>query len=172
MAQNTDNVLVRIDLWILDTVFQPIANRLPGERMNIRLGMNLLLGSVIFSFAFLLMPLFFFNVGFFNSTYNLMSCIVVICFYMFVYRNQEVVREGFINPLRYHLFGIRIISIPFTLYGIYIWLSSGGMAGRFTMLYCISNILSVCGLYLISCNINPPKKKEEHKVAFADNPFS
>lgn len=172
MSQNTDGIFVQIDYWLLDNVFQPITNRLPGEKSNLRLGMNLMLGSVIFSFAFLLMPLFFFDIGFFSSTYNLLSCVMVICFYMYVHRNQSLVREGFVNPLRYFLSGIRIISIPFTLYGIYVWMTSVGMMGRFTMLYSISNILSVCGLYFISCNINPPKKKEEQKIVFAENPFS
>lgn len=172
MSNNTDNILVQIDLWILDKIFQPIANRLPGEKMNLRLGTNLILGSVIFSFAFLLLPMIMFGVGLFNSVYNLMSCIMMICFYMFVYQNQSIVREGFVNPLRYHLFGIRMISIPFAIYGFYIWMTSGTIIGRITLFYCVSNILSVCGLYLVSCNVNPPKKQEQRKVVFSANPFS
>lgn len=172
MSKNTDNILVQIDFWLLDTIFQPIANRLPGEKMNLRVGTNMVLGSVIFSFAFLLLPMIMFGVGLFHSVYNLMSCVMMICFYMYVHQNQSLVREGFVNPLRYHLFGIRIISIPFAIYGFYVWMTSGTIIGRITLFYCISNILSVCGLYLVSCNVNPPKKQEQRKVAFSGNPFS
>lgn len=172
MSKNTDNVLVKIDFWILDTLFQPLANRLPGEKMNLRVGTNLVLGSVIFSFAFLLLPMFLYGVGLFHSTYNLMSCVMMSCFYAYVHQSQGLVREGFVNPLRYHLFGIRIISIPFALYSVYVWMTAGTLIGRITLFYCISNILSVCGLYLVSCNVNPPKKQEHRKVVFSENPFS
>ncbi|MDI2089825.1 hypothetical protein [Commensalibacter oyaizuii] len=171
MAQNNQNILLQIDFWILDHIFQPIADRLPGDRPNVGLGLNLLLGAVIFSIVFLVLPLILFDTGFFFSTYNFLSCILTVCFYMFVHRSQAMISDKFMNPLRYHLFGARILGLPFAFYGIYIWLNSWGYFSKITLFYCISNILSICGLYFVSCNVNPPRYKKP-KTQLSESPFS
>ncbi|CAK7192918.1 hypothetical protein COMNV_01128 [Commensalibacter sp. Nvir] len=165
MAQN-NNYLIKLDFWLIDNVFQPIADRLPGERTSINLGLNLILGSVVFSLAFLILPLILYNSGLFASTYNILSCILAFCFYGYVYQTQSLIKERYVNPLRYHLFGIRIISLPFAFYGLYVHFIGTYFVNKISLFYSISNVLSLCGLYMISCNLNPPLQKQK-QAAFS-----
>ena len=148
----SDRILA-FDLWLLDRFFQPIADRLPEKWSALKIGMNLQLGSLVFSAG---------------SLINVMAWCLSVLFYFSIYRMQSIIRVGFLNPFRMMLAGIRIISIPFAIYSIYLGIVADQRFQETLLLNSISNTIFVFGIYLISCQPNPPPEKKR-QTAFSLN---
>ena len=155
----SDRILA-LDLWLLDRFFQPIADRLPEKWSALKIGMSLQLGSLVFSAGSLILLVF-------SVLFNVMAWCLGVLFYLSIYRMQSIIRIGFLNPFRMMLAGIRIISIPFAIYSIYLGIVADQRFQE-TLLNSISNTIFVFGIYLISCQPNPPPEKKR-QTAFSLN---
>lgn len=156
--------VLKIDLWLLDHCFQPIADRLPEKWSALKIGMSLQLGSLVFSAGSLILLVLYFEMSIFSMLFNVLAWCLGVLFYMAIYRMQAMVRIGFLNPFRMMLAGIRIISVPFAIYSIYLGIVADNRYQDTLLLNSISNSIFVFGIYLISCQPNPPPEKKKQNV--------
>ncbi|MCT6842529.1 MAG: hypothetical protein M3Z93_05305 [Commensalibacter sp.] len=159
----SDRILA-LDLWLLDRFFQPIADRLPEKWSALKIGMSLQLGSLVFSAGSLILLVLYFEMSVFSVLFNVMAWCLGVLFYLSIYRMQSIIRIGFLNPFRMMLAGIRIISIPFAIYSIYLGIVADQRFQETLLLNSISNTIFVFGIYLISCQPNPPPEKKRQTV--------
>lgn len=155
---------LKMDLWLLDHIFQPMADRLPERWSALKIGMSLQMGSLVFSAGSLILLILYFEMSFFSAIFNIMAWCLGVLFYISIYRMQSMIRVGFLNPLRMMLAGIRIISIPFAIYSIYLGVVADDRFQDTLLLNSISNSIFVFGIYLISCQPNPPPEKKRQAV--------
>ncbi|WP_336760925.1 hypothetical protein [Asaia sp. VD9] len=107
------------DLWLLDTVFQPVADRLPERMPAAELGMSLQLGSILFYVAAIVILSVAGYASLGNSVFNILNLLLLIAFYMGIMRMRQLVRPGQANPLRSLLFGMRPVNVVFL--GVSLW---------------------------------------------------
>ncbi|MCX2563885.1 hypothetical protein [Acetobacter thailandicus] len=150
--------ITQADAWLLDKVFQPLADRLP-ERMNVLdVGMSFQLGSLLFSAASIIAVFIFNGIEDFSSmVFNILIWALCVTFFIGLCRMRALVKPGYANPLRHVLRGVRIVSIPFTIYTM--WQANVTAPPFFQAMWfnALSNLVFVIGLYLISCEIRPPQ---------------
>jgi len=153
------------DLWLLDTVFQPVADRLPERMPAAELGMSLQLGSILFYVAAIVILSVAGYASLGNSVFNILNLLLLIAFYMGIMRMRQLVRPGQANPLRSLLFGMRPVNVVFL--GVSLW---GGIAGPgplmlIDLFFTISNLIFVIGLYFVSCQPRPPVRRRSRSQA-------
>ncbi|QDH16617.1 hypothetical protein [Swingsia samuiensis] len=151
--------LTKIDGWIIDYVFQPIANRLPQPMGCIHLGVSFLLGSLLLTGLAFILPLFVFGVGFSQIISDLLVWLINFSFFLAVKRMVSVVRPGLLNPLRPSMFGVRLISLGFAVYQLICGWSGEGILWTINHIILFSQVTFVVGLYFIACQPNFPKRK-------------
>ncbi|MGL4686745.1 MAG: hypothetical protein ACRCVY_08335 [Commensalibacter sp.] len=164
-SNHIGNRIEQMDLWLLDRVFQPVADRLPERFSALSIGMNLQLGALFFSAACLLLLLIFFKM-------ELITALIIIaiwCFGLFFYigicRVHQMVKIGTPNPFRFMLLGIRPISIALSTYDLWRSLTIPFPLCFPLFLNGLGSVVFVLGLYFISCQLNPPKKRTSYKIS-------
>ncbi|MBV1836940.1 hypothetical protein [Acetobacter estunensis] len=149
----------KVDLWILDRVFQPLADRLPERLPAFELGMSLLFGSLMLSAAATVAMVVFFHMGMMDVLFDGLIWFMWVSFYIGVNRLRALIRPGFVNPLRTMFLGLRPISLVFLAYVA--WQGTGvpGLYALAPWFNTLANFTFVLGVYLVSCNTNPPERK-------------
>ncbi|MDG6094482.1 hypothetical protein LOC54_05035 [Acetobacter sp. AN02] len=157
-------VLIRTDLWILDRIFQPVANRLPERLPATECGMSCLFGALMLSAVAIVSIIFMVGMSPGNITFNMLTWVFGLSFYLGISRVRSVIRPGQANPLRVMLLGMRLISIPFAAWSF--WQSVSAPAGLMLPLWFnfLANLVFVTGIYLVSCQLPPPAMQREEKT--------
>lgn len=157
--------IMRIDSWLLDEVCQPVADRLPERLPALEVGMSFQLGSLVFSAASIIAV---FVLGgmtdFTNMAFNVLVWCLCVTFFIGLSRMRVLIKPGQPNPFRYMLQGVRLVSIPFTLYVLYQAYTTPAPFSTAMWFNALSNIVFVVGLYLISCQSRPPKARQREDI--------
>lgn len=158
--------ITAMDLWLLDKVFQPLADRLPERPSAIDVGMSLQFGALMLSAASIIAIIMMVHMAFTGIIYNILVWALGIAFFLGLHRMRPLIRTGHANPLRLMLLGIRPISIPFVLFAA--WQGSVVPSSLMiaTWFNTLSNLVFVIGLYFISCQPNPPQQRQTVKSGF------
>ncbi|MFT8718544.1 hypothetical protein [Acetobacter sp.] len=152
--------ITRADLWILDRVFQPMADRLPERLPAFEAGMSLLFGSLMLSGAATAAMIFLLGMDPFSAIFNVLIWLLWVSFYLGVNRMRPLVKRGFANPLRVMFQGLRPISLVFLVYAA--WQGST-VPAQYTFaawFNTLANATFVVGVYFVSCNVSPPPARQ------------
>ncbi|KXV57062.1 hypothetical protein AD948_15615 [Acetobacter senegalensis] len=162
---NLGERITRVDSWLLDDVCQPLADRLPERLPALEVGMSFQFGSLLFS-AVSIIAVFVLGgmMDFTNMAFNVLVWCLCVTFFIGLSRMRVLVKPGRPNPFRYMLQGVRLVSIPFTLYVLY-QASTTPPPFRIAMWFnALSNLVFVVGLYFISCQPRPPKARAREDI--------
>ncbi|MFT9159622.1 MAG: hypothetical protein ABF491_04610 [Acetobacter sp.] len=152
--------ITRADAWVLDEVCQPLADRLPERFPAFELGMSCQLGSVLLSAVSIIAVFVVTGMNDFgNMIFNVLIWALCVSFFFGLGRLRMLVKVGMANPLRHMLLGVRILSIPFTLYVVYQAMTAPAAFSLAVWFNAFSNIVFVVGLYFISCQPRPPQRR-------------
>ncbi|NHN87775.1 hypothetical protein [Acetobacter conturbans] len=151
--------ITRIDLWVLDRVFQPLADRLPERLPAFELGMSLLFGSLMLSGAATAAMIFLLGMDMFSAAFDVLIWLLWVSFYLGVSRTRPLIRRGFVNPLRSMFQGLRPISLVFLVYAAWQGSTAGSQYSLAAWFNTLANATFVIGVYLVSCNVTPPPER-------------
>jgi hypothetical protein len=148
--------LTAIDDWLLDRVFQPVADRL-GERLSaFDLGLSLQLGAVVFDLAAdaALFAAGLLGVG--DGIYDGLSCAGGVWFYALVAKQRPLVGQGRPNPLRVLYRSLRLLALGLTAWSLLSGAASDAAGALSDGLSALSALAFVAGMYFISCQPRLP----------------
>ena len=151
--------LNRADIWLLDKVFQPLADRLGESPSAFDVGLSLQLGAVVFQLA---ADLALYAAGVLDAwtgLYDGLSCACGVWFYVHIGRQRSLVQTGRLNPLRLLYQALRLFGLGFALWSVISSLLDGADAALSNGLSALSNIAFVAGLYMVSCQPRPPAQR-------------
>ncbi len=97
----------QMDLWILDRVFQPIADRLPEKWPPFEVGMSFQLGALLFYATSVILIMVINGLGLASAFFDVLSWVVGLALFVGIMRMRVLVRPGHANPLRIMLQGLR-----------------------------------------------------------------
>lgn len=154
------DLLTRFDLWLLDRVFQPVADRLPERIPVFEAGMSFLLGSVLLLATSIGVMVVLLGEPPLNAVFDLLIWGMWVAFYLGVARMRVLIRPGHMNPLRQMFLGFRPVSFAFLIYAI--WQSISVPAPLSTALWfnMLADLTFTCGVYFVSCEQSPPRRRE------------
>ncbi|WP_428390703.1 hypothetical protein [Lichenicoccus sp.] len=150
----------RADNWILDRVFQPMADRLGEKPTAFEIGMSMQLGAIVLDAAAVIAIFMVGGLSIDSALWNGLMWALGFAFYLSINRMRPLVRPGHANPLRFMLQGFRPLSIPFLLYSaVQAALAHPPfqMAMQFNAL---ANLVFVIGLYMVSTQPKPPRQRQ------------
>lgn len=147
------------DAWLLDHVFQPMADRLPERLPAIELGMSFQLGAILFYGVSVALMLILGQMSLGDSVFNVLIWCVGLSFFIGITRARPLVRPGQPNPLRPMLQGMRPISIPFMVLAAVQGANAPPSLALASWFMTLSDVVFVLGIYLISCQPRPPSRK-------------
>lgn len=147
------------DAWLLDSVFQPVADRLPEKLPALELGMSFQLGAILFYFASVALMIVMGHLSLGDSVFNLLVWLVGVAFFIGITRMRALVQPGRPNPLRPMLAGMRPLSIPFLLFAAWQSATTTSPLVLSAWFMTMSDLVFVLGLYLISCQPRPPMRR-------------
>ncbi|GBR67129.1 hypothetical protein [Gluconobacter kanchanaburiensis] len=152
--------LVRMDDWLIDHLFQSVADRLPERLTALHLGLSCQLGALMLNGLSLLLPVLLFGATLGTMIDGILIWGVSLAFFLGMRRSAPMVRPGMLNPLRPMLRAMRLLSVGFLAYQFF--RNMGAPAGAFWLidqLNTISMILFSVGLYLVACQPHPPRQR-------------
>ncbi|AOX20216.1 hypothetical protein [Kozakia baliensis] len=150
----------QFDGWLLDNVFQPIADRLPERTPAVEVGMSCQLGAILFYAASVVLMIIMGHLSLGDAMFNVLIWCVGLAFFIGISRARPLVKPGQPNPLRPMLAGMRPLSIPFLLLAAWQGVSAPSNLALSSWFMTLSDLVFVLGLYLISCQPRPPSRKE------------
>ncbi|GBQ93257.1 hypothetical protein AA23498_1675 [Acetobacter nitrogenifigens DSM 23921 = NBRC 105050] len=150
----------KADLWLLDKVFQPVANRMPEKLSAVELGMSMLFGALMLSAASIVAMVFLTGMEITDAIFNVLIWAFGLSFYIGVARMKTLVRPGHLNPLRVMLTGMRLLSIPFAIYAFYQGVSAPAPFVIPLWFNALANLVFVVGIYFVSCEPPPPPMRQ------------
>jgi hypothetical protein len=156
----------QFDSWLLDRVFQPFADRLPGRLPALVLGMSFQFGAIMLSAASIVAMIVIGHMAISDAMFNVLVWCLGLAFYMGINRVRPLVRSGHMNPLRVMLSGMRPLSIPFAVYAIYQGVTAPPHFEIALWFNSLANIIFVAGIYLISCEVKPPGHRQTARARF------
>ncbi|MGI4801083.1 MAG: hypothetical protein ACRYG8_45080 [Janthinobacterium lividum] len=160
---NIADAVNRADTWLLERVFQPVADRLGEKPTAFDIGMSLQLGAIVLDAAAVIAIFMVGGLSLDSALWNGLTWALGLAFYLSINRMRPLVRPGHANPLRVMLQGFRPLSIPFMLYSLYQAATARPpflMAMQFNSL---ANLVFVVGLYLVSTQPKPPRQRQTVK---------
>ncbi|WP_130730347.1 hypothetical protein [Komagataeibacter xylinus] len=146
----------QFDAWLLDRIFQPVADALPDRLTAMDVGMSFQVGSIVLSAASISALLVLDGMTINNLITNVLGWFFEVIFYIGIHRMRAMVRPGYQNPFRIMLAGMRPISIPFAAYALYQAVTADAVYELALWFNSLSQLVFVAGIYLISCNVPPP----------------
>ena len=153
---NLADGLTRIDEFLLDRVFQKLADRLSDKPSAFDVGISLELGAVVLELTADVALFAIGRLGVGAALYDGLSCAVGMWFYVFMNRQRGLVKPGRMNPLRLLYRSMRLLALGFAIWSVVSALTAD-MFGRLSYeLSALSNIAFVAGMYLMSCQPRPP----------------
>lgn len=151
--------ITKADLWVLDHVFQPVADRLPDRFTAVDAGMNLLFGSLVLSATAIGAVVFLFGMELSDLLFNGLIWAMWLSFYLGVNRMKVIIRPGFANPLRGMFLGMRPLSLVFVIYSFWQSFSVPPPFNLALWFNTLANLAFAIGVYLVSCQIHPPERQ-------------
>lgn len=155
----SSNFIVRCDDWLIDRVFQPIANRLPAGLSAVQLGLSFQLGSLMLNGAALLLPIVLFGVTLGGLVDTALIWFMNLAFFLGMKKTIPLIRPGMMNPLRPMMLSMRMIAIAFLIYQLFRGLDGVGIGWILSQLMTLSQLTFVMGLYFVSCQPQPPRQR-------------
>ncbi|EHH68832.1 hypothetical protein [Gluconobacter morbifer] len=146
----------RIDSWLLDQIFQPLANRLPPSLTAVHLGLSCQLGSLMLFGLSMLLPMLAFGASFGDMIDSVLIWGINFAFFLGMKRSAPLVRPGQANPLRPMLRAMRLISLAFLVYQAWRGIGVPSVFWMPMQLTTLSDLLFVVGMYLVACQPRPP----------------
>ena len=157
---NVADAVNRADNWLLERVFQPLADRFGEKPSAFDIGMSMQLGAVVLDGAFVIAIFAAGDLSVGSVLWNGLTWAFGLAFYLSINRMRPLVRPGHANPLRFMLQGFRPLSVPFLLYSLF----QAGTAHppvRLAMQFsALANLVFVIGLYLVSTQPRPPRQRQ------------
>ncbi|GBQ85048.1 hypothetical protein AA0535_0660 [Asaia krungthepensis NRIC 0535] len=155
----------RADLWLLDRVFQPVADRLPEKTPAADVGMSLQLGAILFFLAAIVVLSFCGLASLGSSVFNILNWLIFCAFFLSITKMRQLVRPGQANPLRSLLLGMRPLTIVFLIISLWGGVSDPGALMLVDLFMILSNLIFTVGLYLLSCQPRPPVRRTSRSRA-------
>lgn len=156
----------QFDVWLLDRVFQPFADRLPERVPALALGMSFQFGAIMLSAASIVAMIVIGHMSISDAMFNVLVWCLGLAFYVGINRVRPLVRPGHMNPLRVMLSGMRPLSIPFAIYALYQGATAPPHFEIALWFNSLANIIFVAGIYLISCEVRPPGHRQTARARF------
>ncbi|MBO1327154.1 hypothetical protein OQ496_02040 [Acetobacter suratthaniensis] len=158
--------ITSMDAWLLDKVFQPLADRLPDRLSPFDVGMSLQLGSILMT-AVVIAGVFFMSgmTAISDMLYNVLGWVLYLTFFIGTARMRALVKVGQANPLRYMLLSLRVLSIGFMAYKLYEAVSAPMIFAMIVWPDACGSVVFAMGLYFISCQPPSPwrqTRKQTH----------
>lgn len=164
-----EGFLQALDDFILDRLFQPVADRLPESVSAWSVGINFELGSVILQVACLFAPLVIYGASISESVESVLVLLCSIVLFIGFQRFRPLVRPGTLNPLRPLMFSLRLICMAFLVYETISVLVSSASPSMWlwNRLGLLSQLAFVTGLYFMACQPRPPggERRAEKRLA-------
>lgn len=155
----------RADAWLLDRVFQPVADRLPEKLPAVELGMSFQLGAILFYAVAVILVIVLGHLSLGDCVFNILIWLVGLAFFIGISRVRPLVRPGQANPLRPMLAGLRPLSIPLLVYAAWQSFVAHPPLALSAWFMTMSDLVFVLGLYLISCQPRPPMRRTSRSRA-------
>ena len=105
----------QFDVWLLDRVFQPFADRLPERVPAMAVGMSFQLGAIMLSAASIIAMIVIGHMALSDAMFNVLVWCLGLAFYVGINRVRPMVRPGHMNPRLVMLAGMRTLPIPFAI---------------------------------------------------------
>ncbi len=157
---NVADAVNRADSWLLERVFQPLADRLGEKPSAFDIGMSMQLGAIVLDAAAVIAIFMAGDLSVESALWNGLTWALGFAFYLSINRMRPLVRPGHANPLRFMLQGFRPLSVPFLFYSLF----QAGMSHppfRMAMQFnALANLVFVVGLYLVSTQPKPPRQRQ------------
>lgn len=151
--------IAQVDDWLLDRLFQPLADRLPDRLTPLHLGLSCQLGALMLDGLSLVLPMLLFGASLGNMIDSALIWCVSLAFFLGMRRCAPMVRPGMLNPLRPLLRAMRLLSLAFLAYQLFRGLGAPDFVWLVTQLTTISQLLFTIGLYLVACQPRPPSQR-------------
>ena len=152
--------ITSIDAWLLDRVFQPLADRLPDRLSPFDVGMSLQLGSILMT-AVVIAGVFFMSgmTAISDMLYNVLGWVLYLTFFIGIASKRTLVKAGQANPLRYMLLSLRVLSIGPMVFKHYEAVSAPAIFSMIVWPDAFGGVVFVMGLYFISCQPPSPWRR-------------
>ncbi|GBQ70763.1 hypothetical protein AA103196_2587 [Ameyamaea chiangmaiensis NBRC 103196] len=154
----------QFDEWLLDRVFQPVADRLPERLTALEIGMSFQLGALLLSAVSIGAMVVIGHLGFGDAMFNVLTWSVGLAFFVGINRVRPLVKPGHLNPLRPMLAGMRPLSIPFAIYSLWQGVTAPPGFELAMWFNSLANMAYVLGTYLISCTPRPPGYRQARRA--------
>ncbi|QDH13645.1 hypothetical protein E3E12_04945 [Formicincola oecophyllae] len=166
------NLLRTLDLAVLNRVFQPCANHLPVGLSSWALGNSLVLGSIVFEAAAVVMPMVLYGATWGESLSNCLLLLSAVLVYVAFQRLGALVRPGMANPLQFMLWGLRVCFGLISLGNMValLWHPPSPSMWVWDWLYEISLMVFVAGIYFMSCQPRSPSQRKAPQGRFKAQP--
>ena len=157
---NVADAVTKVDVWLLDKVFQPFADRLGEKPTAFDIGMSMQLGAIVLDAAAVVAIFMVGGLSIDSALWNGLTWALGFAFYLSINRMRPLMRPGHANPLRMMLQGFRPLSIPFMLYSLYQSISARPPFVLAMGFNGLANLVFVVGIYLVSCQPKPPRQRQ------------
>ncbi|MCX8667803.1 hypothetical protein J3T99_09285 [Acetobacteraceae bacterium B3987] len=160
-----EGFLQALDDFILDRLFQPVADRMPEPVSAWSIGINFELGSVVLQVACLFAPLLIYGASISESVQSVLVLLCSIVLFIGFQRFRPLVKPNTLNPLRPLMRSLRLICLAFLIYeAISVFIAPSSPATwLWNRLGLLSQLAFVTGLYFMACQPRPPR--EERRAA-------
>lgn len=157
MVMTFPDRIVRFDDWLLDNLFQPIANRLPARMTALRLGLACQIGALTFDALSLLLPMVLFGFDIGDMITGILIWGINLAFYLGMKRSAPMVQPGFANPLRPMLRAMRLMALAFLVYEVFRGIGVPAVVSLIMQVTTLSQLFFTVGLYLAACQPRAPR---------------
>ncbi|MBA5725995.1 hypothetical protein [Bombella favorum] len=165
-----EGFLQALDDFILDRLFQPIADRMPEPISAWSIGINFELGSVILQVACLFAPLLIYGASISESVQSVLVLLCSIVLFIGFQRFRPLVQSNTLNPLRPLMRSLRLICLAFLIYEtISVFIApSSPTTWLWNRLGLLSQLAFVTGLYFMACQPRPPREERRAEKRLAE----
>ncbi|MCX5616826.1 hypothetical protein NQF87_07560 [Bombella sp. TMW 2.2559] len=165
-----EGVLQALDDFILDRLFQPVADRMPESMSAWSIGINFELGSVILQFACIAAPLALYGGSLSESVQSVLILLCSVVLFIGFQRFRPLVRPNTLNPLRPLMRSLRLVCLAFLVYETISVLVSPASPSMWlwNRLGLLSQLAFVTGLYFMACQPRPPGEERRTRTRLAE----
>lgn len=172
-----EGFLQALDDFILDRLFQPVADSMPESLSAWSIGINFELGSVVLQVACILVPLVMYGASISESVQSVLVLLCSIVLFIGFQRFRPLVRPNTLNPLRPLMRSLRLICLAFLVYEVISVCVTPApqSAWLWNRLGLLSQLAFEIGLYFMACQPRPPgaerraeKRRAELRGAVSD----
>lgn len=164
-----EGFLQSLDDFILDRLFQPVADRMPESLSAWSIGINFELGSVVLQVACLFAPLVMYGASISESVQSVLVLLCSVVLFIGFQRFRPLVKPNTLNPLRPLMRSLRLICLAFLIYEVIsvAITPAAQSAWLWNRLGLLSQLAFEIGLYFMACQPRPPggERRAEKRLA-------